>query len=143
VRLIRFLIPALLCLGGCNDIGLQHRAADSGMEKLRILLNDGQCDTIYQTADLSFRRKASLDRWRTDCLSLRTRLGTFSSFAPKSRNDYPVSDVGIVWVSGKGQFAAGPKTIRSDWNIAADGPRLVGIYLGDGAERLSIPSGRQ
>jgi hypothetical protein len=140
-RLICLLIPALLCLSGCNDIGLQHRAADSGMEKLRTLLNDGHCDTIYQTADMLFRRNQSLDRWRSACLGLRTRLGTFSSFTPESRNAYPLSDVGIVWVSGKGQFTAGPKTIRSDWNIAPDGPHLVSIYLEDGAERLSIPSG--
>jgi hypothetical protein len=34
------------------------------------------------------------------------------------------------------------KPIRSDQNIAADGAHLVGIYLDDGAELLSIPSGR-
>ena len=75
------------------------------------------------------------------CDGLRKRLETWRGFDTESNNNWPVGEVGIVWVDGTASFDTGIYRMRMDWNLHNGRAQLFNLQVDTGVEqRIVIPA---
>ncbi len=139
MRFIWALTLSLACLTSCNDIGKQRRLAISGAQRFQELYNAGFCQELYDEAAPHFQAHEMPDRWSRDCADLRSRFGDLTKFTPEESVNWPVGNVGIVWVRGPARFVKGPAEIRLDWDLKDDRPTLFDVLVKAGSDEIAIP----
>ena len=134
-------VAGSLVTGGCNNTKEQRALAVAGAAEFLVKYNDQAFTEMYDEADLYVHRKASRRWWMERCSSVRAELGALKDFKPMTNNDYPIGNVGIVWVSGPAISESGPATLRLDWEIRSGSPKLFNFQVerGAGTSTISVP----
>jgi hypothetical protein len=123
-------------LTGCNDTTKQKTMAEAAAKRFQALYNSGSCQQLYDEASHYFHTHV---RWLRDCDQLRKRFGRWAEFNPASNNNWPIGQVGIVWVRGSAQFESGQAQVRLDWDLANDHAALFNVLIETGGEEVSVP----
>jgi hypothetical protein len=126
-------------LTGCNDTTKQKTMAEAAAKRFQTLYNSGSCQQLYDEASHYFQTHETRVRWLRDCDQLRKRFGRWAEFNPASNNNWPIGQVGIVWVRGSAQFENGQAQVRLDWDLANDHAALFNVLIETGGEEVSVP----
>jgi hypothetical protein len=128
-----------IILIGCNDTRRQRSLAVAAAKQFQALYNSGSCQQLYDDASQYFQTHETRGRWLQDCDQLRKRLGRWAEFSPHENNEWPLGQVGIVWIRGPAQFDAGPAQVRLDWDVANDHAAIFNILIETGSGQISVP----
>jgi hypothetical protein len=82
---------------------------------------------------------ATREWWIARCLEIRSELGAMREFKSIYRNEYPIGQVGIVWISGPAVFDSGSAKVRLDWDLGSGRPKLFNLQVERGESIASIP----
>jgi hypothetical protein len=138
----RLATAALLLTAACSRTFVvpenQRTLAIAAFTDLLSTYNQGQCRSIYDAADDSFRAQPS-HLWDEQCQQLRDNFGTWQNFRADSTTACAKAKE-FVCVLGIASFNSGDHRIEGMFRIAPTGARLVWLSLQErGNEWIRIP----
>jgi hypothetical protein len=144
------LVSASLCaLAACHtakregDIfkpigGPARTTALAAVENLRHLLNNGDCQAVYDQMFESSRPQ-SVGDWLADCRQIREKFGPWTAFYDRQAATSSVDDGRLIDVDGLAAFGGGGGFAVTGWIWSAGQLRLAYLSLQNGSEVVSYP----
>jgi hypothetical protein len=144
----RLVIISVVSLAGCTQyrgaINVNHPAGDhqskvaiAATDEIRKKLNQGACESIYESSHTHFKSQPGKD-WIAQCEDIRARLGDWQTFTIELTIVCGGPEE-IVCADGNAQFMNGLRKVELIWLLNGDRAELFSLHLENGGQTIQAP----